>query len=259
MAVFVKPPEHIEKLYPGVNENGAVQKKIADAPATSGRVGPELQGDDEALKTSLKPTAARDNIESERKIADAARQGIEERAGHAIQEEGRAGERASMARLQNGGEIVDDLNRYQESFPLVDVSSDQRMQSIKVKSVDSPADSKVYDRYRYDFEKLQDLDKSGKAADALQKYGAQLPSELGANPSHDRLSAYIREKCELGVPDDHVDGVRQNIADMARRVPGRYALDASSPTLEQDIQKLIERVQPIGIKSSEISRMRHLS
>ena len=192
-------------------------------------------------------------------IADAARQGIQEKAGHVIQEEGRAGEKASMARLQNAGEKVDDLNRYQENFPLVDVSTDQRIQSIKVKSVGRPADDSVYDRYRYDFEKLRNAEQAGKAADTLQKHGARLPTELGPNPSRERIASYIQQKGELAIPDDHVAGTRQNIVDMAHRVPGRYGLDAGSPTLEQDIQKLAERVQPIGITSSEIARMGHRS
>lgn len=140
---------------------------------------------------------------------------------------------------------------------MVDISTDQRIQSVKVKSVDKPADDRVYTLYRYDFEKLQDAGQASRAADALQKHKARLPTELGPNPSHERIVTYIQKKGELAIPDDHVAGTRQNIADMARQVPGRYGLDAGSPTLEQDVRKLTERVQPIGVTTSEISRMRH--
>jgi hypothetical protein len=249
------PFEHVEKAKPEVVDKAALEKQVSGAPPPGGGAVPEVKGADQAVKDNLHPAEVRPNVEAEAKIQQAAQEGVDEKGGHWIQEQGRAGERASLARLQAGGERVDDLNRHQQNFPLVDVSSDRRIESVKVKGVGENPDKALYDQYRYDFEKLQDPAQTDRAAEALQRTGAQLPNELGSNPSHEQISRYIQDKGQLAVPDDHVQGVRDNIANMARQVPERYGLSAQSATLEQDIQRLAERVQPIGVTSDDIARM----
>jgi len=252
----VPPVEQVEKAKPEVADKAALEKQISDAPAPTAAATPEVKGADAAVRDDLGPAETSPKAEAEAKIQQAAREGVEEEEGHWIKEQGRAGERASMARLQAGGEKVTDLNGdHGKSFPLVDVSTDQRIESVKVKGVGEVPDDTLYDRYRYDLEKMQNPDRAAQAADALQKSGAELPAELGTNPSRDQISGYIQEKGQLAVPDDHVQGVRDNVSRMAHQVPERYGLDPDSATLEQDIQRLTDRIQPIGVTSDQIAKM----
>lgn len=224
--------------------------------------GPSESQESKSLNSTrqAKSSEGQDPMLNNTKERQAALEGVKEQEGHWIKEQGRASERADMAHLENQGEQVADLNELETNFPLLDVSSNERFQSVKVKSVDAQPAETTVNNYRHDFEKLLDRQKAKKAAVALHEHSADLqaqeawPSDLRKNASASHIADYIQEKGELAVPDDHVSVVQDNIRQMARDIPERYGLE-NSKDLDKDIESLVARIKPMGIASTEIGRL----
>jgi hypothetical protein len=66
MTDVTTPPEQVEKLRPDPVEKGGLERKVADAPLTSGKVAPEASSSDQAVKRNLqtKPTDTEARLEA---------------------------------------------------------------------------------------------------------------------------------------------------------------------------------------------------
>lgn len=72
MTDVTKPSEQVETLRPEPVEKGALEKKVTDAMPALGKVSPEVESADQAVKRNLEARPVDDKIEAERKVADAA-------------------------------------------------------------------------------------------------------------------------------------------------------------------------------------------
>lgn len=180
-----------------------------------------------------------------------------------IKQHGAALEASAMTAQRQAGETPLNLNNLPpfvnaKNTPLLDISSTSGLQSVKAKAVDSPYTKSTVSSYKRDFHKLLDDKKAGAAAAVLDNWRGFLqqrgawPNALPPNASRQDIVDFIKTRAELAVPDDHVADVRAAITREANDFPQNFDLNPNSPTLQQDIAALTQRVQGGGTTTSDI-------
>lgn len=78
--------------------------------------------------------------------------------------------------------------------------------------------------------------------------GTAMPKVLREG-SLEEATDYLKNNSKLGIPEDHVEAVRNNLIEHAREFPENYGLPESPG--EEDFQKLSSRIQGTGLNASE--------
>jgi hypothetical protein len=173
---------------------------------------------------------------------------------------GAGGEAAAQA---SASTTTMDLNALKTNFPQLDTTSRETVASVKAFGVDKPLSASVVARYDKELQALRTAaepgipTKLGKAADlmatnrqTIQAAGAW-PRGLARNATPEQIAKFINQQGVLAIPADHVDTVRSAIAASARANPAAYGLTEGAG-LEKGIERLIARVQSLGLTSDEI-------
>ncbi|SDL95246.1 hypothetical protein [Nonomuraea jiangxiensis] len=192
---------------------------------------------------------------------------------------GAAGEAAALSSLRETRHEVFDLNklridlhRVRKNFPLLDLISKGPagkpgvVASVKNYAMGRTGELSPHTLRRYARDMKAMLRTGGPgyapvpaevAADLLAANRAQIqtaqawPRDLAPDAGPERIARYINERSILVIPDDHVPQVRKFIGEQALRDPGAYEL-VPGPTLADDIARIQERVQPMGITSGQL-------
>lgn len=201
-------------------------------------------------------------------LLPAVRTGIDEYRSHFIKAAGRAAERAAMVIMVGllDDDYVTDLNPTPKdnSFPIFDVTSDQRVASVKCKPL-----SESVDEYLGDFKAAMGMgtrkNEPENFRDAAQLLHERAktrkrgyPPELAVSP--EKAEAYLHDYAELWLPHDHAELVRNTLkakllsTDIWTRQneAETYDLNSRSPTYERDVEALLKRICGIGVDSETI-------
>jgi hypothetical protein len=156
-----------------------------------------------------------------------------------------------------------DLNAIKTNFPQLDTVSRETVASVKAFGVGKPPSASVIRRYDKELRALRSVEepgvltKLGDAADlmaanrgAIQGAGAW-PKGLARNATPEQIAKFINRQGVLAIPADHVGLVRSAVAAKARANPALYGL-TEGPGLEKGIERLMSRVQSLGLTSDEI-------
>jgi len=103
---------------------------------------------------------------------------------------------------------------------------------------------------------------SEKAAQALWENRFDLASKgvwpTGLSAPKDvsvaQVLSYFRQESKLAIPNDQIPGLRRLVGEEARALPGNYGL-SPGPALEAEIQKLLRRIEPIGLTLDELNAL----
>lgn len=207
---------------------------------------------------------------SEAKLLAAAQAGIDEHPDHYIQAKGRAAERAALVKLESDGQVTDLNRQLGANFPIYDVASDKQVTSVKCKGLDaSGLSDSARDAYIRDLEEAigqgTNPEKFANAArhlhDATAAHGAGLPRELAASPGS--AERYLRENARLAIPDDHAAAVQNELSQrlfstdgIERKVAAqRLGLDPADSNYSDKARSLLNRIEGIGIRSTEIKNL----
>lgn len=79
--------------------------------------------------------------------------------------------------------------------------------------------------------------------------GVPVPEEL-EKANAEEAGVYLRDNSRLRIPDDHFSAVRNALEEDIRQFPQNFFLP-ENPTDDQ-VQHILERVQGIGINSTEL-------
>ncbi|MEU6716709.1 hypothetical protein ABZ897_35030 [Nonomuraea sp. NPDC046802] len=235
----------------------AAEPPVATKPATA----PEPPATVESVTPST--TAAEPSPE----MVAAVEQGIRAAPESSV---GAAGEAAAEAGLRARLHRVFNLNRIRSNFPLLDIISTTPegklglLASVKNYAMGRPNLSRyTMRRYARDMKTLLKTGGPGfaqvpgeHAAERLAANRAEIAA-AGAWPAdvapEDMVKA-IKDKSVLMIPDDHVGPVREFIREQALRDPGAYEL-VPGPDLEGEVEKIVRRVQPMGITSGRLNEI----
>ncbi|HWE30016.1 MAG TPA: DUF4157 domain-containing protein, partial [Polyangia bacterium] len=199
---------------------------------------------------------------------------------------GATGEGAYRANLSGRGAPNVDFNEFTPgtpNAPHLDVVSNEGVAQVKVHGTpaadgapagtpDPALKASAVGSYAKDLRSLSapefiigGEDRAQKAAELLLDNRASLegksawPAALkNINPADPRAKQleqvleYFRRESVLAVPNDQVDAVRAKVIADARAQPAKYGLQ-DGPNLEDDVQALARRVQPIGLKLKPLS------
>lgn len=173
---------------------------------------------------------------------------------------GAGGEAAAQGRSVAASE---DLNAIQRNFPQLDLVTRDGMESVKVFGAGKPLDATVTKRYLKEVQALRTAvepgvpTKLGKAADLLsanrQTFQANgtWPRGLPKDASSEEIAKFINRQGRVTIPHDHFEAVRAALAADAKVNPGLYGL-TPGPGLDKGIERLVERVQSMGLTTGEI-------
>ena len=174
---------------------------------------------------------------------------------------GSGGEAAAQASAHT---TTMDLNAVKTDFPQLDTVSRDTVASVKAFSVDQPLSAQTISRYDRELRALRTPveagvpTKLGSAADlmaanrdAIQAAGAW-PGGLAKNATSKQIAKFVNEQGLLAIPADHVEKVRATVAAKARVNPFAYGL-TPGPGLDKGIERLVARIQSLGLTTGEIS------
>ncbi len=175
---------------------------------------------------------------------------------------GVGGEAAAMETRKGEGAGFD-LNALKGkggNFPALDFSTPGGFYSAKTKSVGTALSDTSIKSYLNDLDTMRDKGGPGFAQTTAQKAAALVwrnrgaiqqknawPAGLAQDATEDQILHHIAQHGRLVIPDDHVEPVRQAMTTEAVRNPGRWP--------GEDIGRLQQRVQPMGITSTELDQL----
>ena len=170
------------------------------------------------------------------------------------------------AQLTSGVSTGIDLNAVSKNHPQIDTSSRDTFTSVKAYGVGKPLSESTKGRYDKEVRALRTAEepgvptKLGDAAnrlannrEAIQAAGAW-PRGLARNATPEQIAKFMNQRAEIAIPSDHVAPMREYLAERARANPEAYGLK-QGPGLEKGIERLVQRVQPLGLTSDELAGM----
>ena len=157
---------------------------------------------------------------------------------------------------QLGGDVKNINDLAEENFRTYDLISSEGIWSVKSHmSAEGELTKSALNAYQANFEHMLGWNRS---VDAVQMdvkalrdrlpVGAGIPKVLREG-SVQEASDYLKNNSILGVPEDHVEAVRNNLINQAREFPENFGL-AAQPT-EGDLQKLSNRIQGTGLNAAD--------
>ena len=171
-----------------------------------------------------------------------------------IEIQGRLHEDSLKSRLGSDAQNINDLAA--ENFRTYDLISSEGIWSVKSHmSAEGELTESAAKAYQANFDHLLGWNRSVDAVEMDVKAlrdrlpeGAAVPKALREG-SLEEATDYLKNNSILGVPDDHVEAVRNNLIKHAREFPETYGLPASPS--EEDFQKLSDRIQGTGLNASD--------
>jgi len=170
------------------------------------------------------------------------------------------------AQLTSGVSTGIDLNAVSKNHPQIDTSSRDTFTSVKAYGVGKPLADSTKGRYDKEVRALRTAEEPGvptKLGDAANRLAANRqaiqaagawPRGLARNATPEQIAKFMNQKAEVAIPSDHVAPMREYLAERARANPEAYGLK-QGPGLEKGIQRLVQRVQPLGLTSEELAAM----
>jgi hypothetical protein len=177
-----------------------------------------------------------------------------------------------MALCEAEGARAFNLNALTEgkNFPYVDLTTSEGITQVKAYGIDKGLSGSVLSSIDRDLRILIDPTNASSISEGLRaadKAGSQLvsnrvaieaagawPRGLAGASTKEEVLQFIHGNATLAIPDDLVPSARNYVAEYARQVPERYGLQ-SSTDLDGDIARLVGRIQPIGLTSSEMREL----
>lgn len=171
-----------------------------------------------------------------------------------IEIQGRLHEDSLKSRLGSDAQNINDLAA--ENFRTYDLISSEGIWSVKSHmSAEGELTESAAKAYQANFDHLLGWNRSVDAVEMDVKAlrdrlpeGTAVPKALREG-SLEEATDYLKNNSILGVPDDHVEAVRNNLIKHAREFPETYGLPASPS--EEDFQKLSDRIQGTGLNASD--------
>lgn len=171
-----------------------------------------------------------------------------------IEIQGRLHEDACESLLGSGVQNINDLAA--ENFRTYDLISSEGIWSVKSHmSADGELTESAMKAYQANFDHMLGWNRSVDAVEMDVKTlrerlpeGTAMPKVLREG-SLQEATDYLKNNSILGVPEDHVEAVRNNLIKHAREFPENYGLPESPG--EEDFQKLSNRIQGTGLKASD--------
>ncbi len=171
-----------------------------------------------------------------------------------IEIQGRLHEDSLKSRLVCDAQNINDLAA--ENFRTYDLISSEGIWSVKSHmSAEGELTESAAKAYQANFDHLLGWNRSVDAVEmdvkALRDHlpeGTAVPKALREG-SLEEATDYLKNNSILGVPEDHVEAVRNNLIKHAREFPETYGLPASPS--EEDFQKLSDRIQGTGLNASD--------
>lgn len=171
-----------------------------------------------------------------------------------IEIQGRLHEDSLKSRLGSDAQNINDLAA--ENFRTYDLISSEGIWSVKSHmSAEGELTESAAKAYQANFDHLLGWNRSVDAVEMDVKAlrdrlpeGTAVPKALREG-SLEEATDYLKNNSILGVPEDHVEAVRNNLIKHAREFPETYGLPASPS--EEDFQKLSDRIQGTGLNASD--------
>jgi Domain of unknown function (DUF4157)/Pre-toxin TG len=239
-AIAVIPPAELVKV-PG---------KLAKVGEALTHASPELKAAGKAMRSLLKEYPGLRKFFAARKLW------------------GAAGEAARLEKFEREGKAAFDLNKIKKNIDLIDLASEEGFVSVKSRGVLSAAFKKglsegTTETYARDLQKLTRGPEPGifsnpaeKAADVLIKNRKEIPRSawpkgLSRRATRDEIVREINKNAKLAIPSDHVEAVKEYVGLHAAQEPEKYGLKRG-PDLAEQITRLKDRIESIGVKSTEL-------
>ncbi len=171
-----------------------------------------------------------------------------------IEIQGRLHEDSLKSRLGNDTQNINDLAS--ENFRTYDLISPDGIWSVKSHmSAEGELTESAMKAYQSNFDHMLGWNRSTDALEmdvkALREHlpeGTAMPKVLREG-SLEEATDYLKNNSRLGIPEDHVEAVRNNLIDHARQSPENYGLPESPG--EEDFKKLSDRIQSTGLNASD--------
>ena len=171
-----------------------------------------------------------------------------------IEIQGRLHEDSLKSRLVCDAQNINDLAA--ENFRTYDLISSEGIWSVKSHmSAEGELTDSALKTYHSNFKHMLGWNRSVDAVEmdvkALRDHlpeGTVVPKALREG-SLEEATDYLKNNSILGVPEDHVEAVRNNLIKHAREFPETYGLPASPS--EEDFLKLSNRIQGTGLNASD--------
>jgi hypothetical protein len=171
-----------------------------------------------------------------------------------IEIQGRLHEDSLKSRLGCDAQNINDLAA--ENFRTYDLISSEGIWSVKSHmSAEGELTDSALKTYHSNFKHMLGWNRSVDAVEmdvkALRDHlpeGTVVPKALREG-SLEEATDYLKNNSILGVPEDHVEAVRNNLIKHAREFPETYGLPASPS--EEDFLKLSNRIQGTGLNASD--------
>lgn len=171
-----------------------------------------------------------------------------------IEIQGRLHEDSLKSRLGSDAQNINDLAA--ENFRTYDLISSEGIWSVKSHiSAEGELTDSALKTYHSNFKHMlgwnrpvDALEMDVKALRERLPEGTALPNALREG-SLEEATDYLKNNSILGVPEDHVEAVRNNLIKHAHEFPETYGLPASPS--EEDFLKLSNRIQGTGLNASD--------
>ncbi len=170
-----------------------------------------------------------------------------------IEIQGRLHEDSCKSKL--GGDVQNINDLVVDNFKTYDLISSEGIWSVKSHmSGEGELTESAIKSYQADFDYLLGWNRS---VDALERdvkalrerlpEGTPMPKVLREGSVQEAVD-YLKNNSNLGVPEDHVEAVRNNLINHARKYPETYGLP-EKPS-EEDFQRLSNRIQGTGLNAA---------
>jgi len=153
-----------------------------------------------------------------------------------------------------GGDVQNINDLAEDNFRTYDLISSEGVWSVKSHmGAEGELTESARQAYQTNFEYMLGWNRPADAVEmdvkALRERlpnGTAMPKILQDGDLQD-AARYLKNNSKLGIPEDHVEAVRQNLIDHARKYPETYGLSAQPG--EEDLQGLSKRIQGTGLKA----------
>jgi len=169
---------------------------------------------------------------------------------HATSYKGVASEAAACETI---GDNACNLNDYKRNFKNYDITSESEIASVKTHgTLEGELNSDAIERYKKDFKNINknsitDAENILEAKDA----GYPMPEGIEKAKTSEEAAEYLNKESVLRIPNDHVEIVRQEVANEMAKFPENYNLQEDLNVT--DIDKIVnERIKPLGLEQKDI-------
>ena len=142
-----------------------------------------------------------------------------------------------------------------DNYPLYDILSKNEIASVKTHfDKNGNLDNHAISRYTREFGEIcglrteHKIKEDGKNIIKIRDAGAPMPKGL-ENANENEASNYLQRYGVFRIPDDHVEKIRTEIKNLYNTSESKFFFFNKD---EIDINKFIQRIQPIGLTSVEI-------